>query len=108
MTTQSISKTIASKIHLIHGKKVMLDRDLALLYGVQTKVLLQAVKRKIARFPDDFMFQLTKEELENWRSQIVTSNPSVKMGLRRSPYAFTQEGVAMLSGVLNSKKAIAC
>lgn len=83
----------------------MLDRDLASLYGVETKVLNQAVKRNIRRFPSDFMFQLTKEELNNWKSQIVTSN-SDKMGLRRPPYAFTEQGVAMLSGVLNSNAAI--
>ncbi|MCG2726780.1 MAG: ORF6N domain-containing protein [Elusimicrobia bacterium] len=96
---------IESKIFLIRGHKVMLDRDLAKLYGVTTSVLNQAVKRNIERFPIDFMFQLTKEETENWISQIVISN-SIKMGLRHYPYAFTQEGVAMLSGVLNSKRAI--
>jgi hypothetical protein len=79
---------------------------LAALCGVQTKVLVQAVKRNIERFPDDFMFQFSEEELENWRSQIVTSNPAAKMGLRRRPYAFTEHGVAMLSSVLHSKKAL--
>jgi tetrahydromethanopterin S-methyltransferase subunit G len=94
---------IESKIFQIRGKKIMFDRDLAELYGVETKVLLQAVKRNYKRFPDDFMFQLTKEETAIWRSQIVTSN----WGRRRYlPYAFTQEGVAMLSGVLNSEQAI--
>ncbi len=83
----------------------MLDRDLAIHYGVETRVLNQAVRRNIARFPDDFMFQLTKEELGNWRSQIVMSN-SAKMGIRRRPYAFTEQGVAMLSSVLNSERAI--
>ncbi len=74
----------------------MLDRDLAELYGVETKVLKQAVKRNIDRFPEDFMFELTKSELENWGSQFVTSN-SDKMGLRYSPFAFTEHGVLMLS-----------
>jgi ORF6N domain len=97
---------IASRIYLIRGEKVMLDSDLAELYGVATKVLVQAVKRNIERFPDDFMFQFSGEELENWRSQIVTSNPGAKMGLRRRPYAFTELGVAMLSTVLRSKRAV--
>lgn len=83
----------------------MLDRDLAQLYGVETRVLNQAVKRNIERFPEDFMFQLTQDEFEDWKSQIVMSN-SVKMGVRRMPYAFTELGVAMLSSVLNSKTAI--
>ncbi len=84
----------------------MLDRDLAELYGVTTKAFNQAVKRNLERFPGDFMFQLNEAELENWRSQIVTSNPSAKMGLRRRPYAFTEQGVAMLSSVLHSKRAV--
>lgn len=96
---------IMSKIYVIRGQKVMLDRDLAELYGVETKVLKQSVKRNIGRFPQDFMFELTKVELENWRSQFVTSN-SDKMGLRYLPYVFTEQGVAMLSSVLNSEKAI--
>ena len=83
----------------------MLDRDLAELYGIETKVLNQAVKRNIERFPKDFMFQLNTKEFENWKSQLVTSN-SEKMGIRRSPYVFTEQGVAMLSGVINSPKAI--
>ena len=90
---------------LFRSQKVMLDRDLAEMYDVQTKVLNQAVKRNIERFPEDFMFQLTNEETNNWRSQFVTSN-SIKMGLRRNPYAFTELGVAMLSSILNSKLAI--
>ena len=97
--------TIRSKIHVIRGQQVMLDRDLAELYGVETKVLNQAVKRNIERFPENFMFQLEEEEYINWRSQFVTSN-SDKMGLRRPPYAFTEEGVAMLSAVLKSETAI--
>ena len=83
----------------------MIDRDLAELYGVETRALNQAVKRNIERFPDDFMFQLTPDEFEQWKSQIVMSN-SIKMGMRRMPYVFTELGVAMLSSVLNSKTAI--
>ncbi|MEK7814273.1 MAG: ORF6N domain-containing protein [Candidatus Desantisbacteria bacterium] len=93
------------KILLIRGQKVMLDRDLAELYGVETGQLKRAVKRNIDRFPEDFMFMLTKEELENWRCQFGTSNAD-KMGLRHMPMAFTEQGVAMLSSVLNSKRAI--
>ena len=96
---------IQDKIYEIRGQKVMLDRDLAEMYGVLTKALNQAVKRNIDRFPSDFMFQLTNEETRNWKSQIVTSN-SIKMGMRRNPYAFTELGAAMLSSVLNSKTAI--
>ena len=77
-------QVIQSKIYEIRGQKVMLDKDLAAMYGVQTKVLNQAAKRNIERFPEDFMFQLTNEEAQNWRSQFVTSN-SIKMGLRRTP-----------------------
>ncbi|MES2679704.1 MAG: ORF6N domain-containing protein [Bacteroidota bacterium] len=96
---------IISKIFLIRGKKVMLDRDLAALYNVETRVLNQAVKRNLSRFPADFMFQLTSREMENWISQFVISNKE-KKGLRKLPLAFTEEGVAMLSGVLNSEIAI--
>ena len=96
---------IQSKIYEIRGERVMLDRDIAALYNVETKVLNQAVKRNIKRFPEDFMFQLSKTEFQIWKSQIVTSN-SDKMGLRRPPYAFTEQGVAMLSGILNSDIAI--
>ncbi len=78
-------ETLKEKIYTIRGLQVMLDRDLAKLYKVETKVFNQAVKRNIKRFPDDFMFQLSKNELENWRSQFVTSN-SDKMGLRRLPF----------------------
>lgn len=135
------SVDIKSMIRNIRGQQVMLDFELAMLYGVETKVLNQAVKRNINRFPDDFMFQLTKEELESlrsqimtsksiekqqdtsWKSQIVTSNPSnndgaeiltsqnatsnfAKMGLRRPPYAFTRNGIGMLSSVLRSETAV--
>jgi len=98
-------QVIQSKIFEIRGSKVMLDRDLAGMYGVETKVLNQAVKRNIDRFPSDFMFQLNENEFQDWKSQIVTSN-STKMGLRKRPYAFTELGVAMLSSVLNSDIAI--
>ena len=98
-------QNIQSKIYEIRGERVMLDRDIAALYNVETKVLNQAVKRNIKRFPEDFMFQLSKTEFQIWKSQIVTSN-SDKMGLRRPPYAFTEQGVAMLSGILNSDVAI--
>jgi hypothetical protein len=96
---------VMNKIYLIRGQKVMLDRDLAHLYGVETKVFKQAVRRNIERFPGDFMFEMTSEELENWRSQFVTSN-SDNMGLRYPPFCFTEQGVAMLSSVLKSETAI--
>lgn len=98
-------ETVVSKIYLIRGHKVMLDRDLGELYGVETKQLKRQVNRNIDRFPEDFMFEMTKEELENWRSQFGTSN-SEKMGLRYAPFCFTEQGVAMLSSVLNSERAI--
>jgi hypothetical protein len=84
----------------------MLDRDLAELYGVETKVLKQAVRRNLNRFPEDFMFEMTKKEFENWRSQFVTSKED-KTGLRYAPFCFTEQGVTMLSCVLNSERAIA-
>lgn len=96
---------IQSKIYEIRGQRVMLDRDLSEMYGVETRALNQAVKRNIDRFPVDFMFQLMDEETEIWKSQIVITN-SIKMGVRRNPYAFTELGVTMLSSVLNSKTAI--
>jgi len=96
---------IMDKIYLIRGQKVMIDRDLAELYGVETKRLKEAVKRNLFRFPGDFMFELTKEEFANWRSHFATSN-SDRMGLRYSPMVFTEHGVLMLSSILNSKKAI--
>jgi hypothetical protein len=98
-------ETIINKIYLIRGQKIMIDRDLAELYGVPTRVLNQAVKRNFDRFPEDFMFQMSKEEFQNWRSQFVTSN-SDKMGLRYAPFCFTEQGVTMLSCILNSKTAI--
>ena len=94
---------ITSKIYLIRGQKVMLDRGLAELYGVETRVLKQAVKRNIARFPVDFMFELSRAEFDNLRSQIVISSWG---GIRYRPMAFTEQGVAMLSSVLNSERAV--
>ena len=94
---------VKEKIYLIRDKKVILDRDLAQLYNVETKVLKQAVRRNIDRFPDDFMFELSNEEFTILRSQIVTSSWG---GARYVPMAFTEQGVAMLSSVLNSKQAI--
>nr|WP_276904518.1 ORF6N domain-containing protein [Pedobacter kyonggii] len=114
-----IIKSIQNRIYEIRGERVMLDFDLALLYEVETKVLNQAVKRNIKRFPDDFMFRLTQVEWESIRSQIVTASsetvdPSLqivmisqnKRNVGTTPYAFTEQGVAMLSGVLKSDKAI--
>ena len=98
-------EVLMSKIYLIRGHKVMIDRDLAELYGVETKYLKRAVKRNIQRFPKDFMFELGLKEFNDWRCQIGTSNQD-KMGLRYAPYAFTEHGVLMLSSVLNSDKAI--
>jgi len=124
-------ENIENLIHVIRGKQVMLDRDLARLYGVETGRLNEQVKRNIERFPEDFMFQLDKEEFENWKSQFVISNlddssksqfatlddeekwksqfaisNSIKMGARKLPYAFTESGIAMLSGVLRSPQAV--
>ena len=96
--------TIESLIYEIRGQKVMLDRDLAKMYGVETKVLNQAVKRNMKRFPEDFMFQLTTEEC--LRSQIVTLNTKQGQHLKYMPHAFTEQGVAMLSSILKSDTAI--
>ena len=97
---------IMNQIYYLRNQKVMLDRDLASLYGVETKQLKRQVNRNKERFPKDFMFEMTKQEFENWRCQFGTSNFSDKMGLRYAPYVFTEQGVAMLSSVLNSKQAI--
>lgn len=116
----TVIQSIQNRIYEIRGERIILDRDLAALYEVEVKVLNQAVKRNVKRFPKDFMFQLTKEEFEQFRfqfetssamdkslrSQIVTSKPG-RGGSRYLPYAFTEQGVAMLSGILNSDKAIA-
>jgi hypothetical protein len=97
---------IGRSIVIVRGHKVLLDAELAALYGVTTKVLIQAVKRNIERFPGDFMLSLTTGEWQGLRSQFVTSNPQ-RGGRRYPPYAFTEQGVAMLSSVLNSPRAIA-
>lgn len=90
---------------MIRGKKVMLDRDLAEMYGVETRRLNEQVSRNVKRFPSDFMFQLTTKEMKNWMSQFATSK-KMRMGLRKRPNAFTEQGVAMLSSVLGSDTAI--
>lgn len=97
---------IEKRIFVVRGRQVLLDEDLADLYGVETKRLIQQVKRNIKRFPEDFMFQLDKKETEALRSQIATSNDG-RGGRRYTPYVFTEQGVAMLSGVLRSDRAIA-
>ena len=97
--------SVQQQIYVIRGKQVMIDRDLAALYGVETRVLKQAVNRNPERFPEEFMFQLDNQEFEKWRSQFVMSN-SDKKGLRYSPYVFTEQGVAMLSAVLKSPTAV--
>ena len=125
-------ENIENLIHVIRGKQVMLDRDLARLYGVETFRLNEQVKRNIERFPEDFMFQLTKEEFENWKSQFAISIPNENMSSQNArtskdatnmlsqfvttsakrrplsalPYAFTESGIAMLSGVLRSPQAV--
>lgn len=96
---------VEQKIFYIRGQKVILDRYLAELYNVPTGRINEQVKRNVKRFPPDFMFQLTPEEFKNWMSQIAISNKE-RMGLRKMPYAFTEQGVAMLSSVLNSERAI--
>jgi hypothetical protein len=104
MSENGISiEAVAARILLVRGKKVMLDRDLALLYGVATMRLNEQVKRNRNRFPEDFMFQLTKEEVANLKSQIAISSWG---GDRKLPYVFTEQGVAMLSSVLHSERAV--
>ncbi len=100
------SERIEQAILLIRGQKVMLDCDLAELYAVETSNLNKAVKRNLDRFPEDFMFQLTREEWDALRFQIGTSNKTARGGRRYFPYAFTEQGVAMLSSVLRSKRAV--
>lgn len=97
---------VQHKIHEIRNQKVMIDSDLAEMYEVDTKVLNQAVKRNIERFPLDFMFQLTSIEWETLKSQFVTSKIEQRGGKQKLPFAFTEQGLAMLSGILKSKKAI--
>jgi len=103
MSSEISVEVIAAKILIIRGKRVILDNDLAVLYGVKTGRLNEQVTRNIKRFPEDFMFQLTKEEVLNLKSHSATSSWG---GTRKLPYAFTEQGVAMLSGVLHSKRAI--
>jgi hypothetical protein len=98
-----LQKTVENKILFIRGAKVMLDRDLAILYAVKTKQLTRQVRRNTSRFPDDFMFQLTKREASDLRCQFDTSSWG---GRRYRPYVFTEQGVAMISSVLNSERAI--
>lgn len=94
-------EVVMSRIYEIREEKVMLDRDLAELYGVETKYLKRQVRRNINRFPEDFMFQLNQEELKEWRSQYVTSNSSDKMGLRYAPYVFTEQDILFFFFVLS-------
>jgi hypothetical protein len=104
MTSLTPAQNVEQLIFLIRGHKVMLSMDLAELYGVEPRALVQAVKRNRERFPEDFMFQLTEKEFQNLKSQIVISSWG---GMRRAkPYAFTEQGVAMLSSVLRSKRAV--
>jgi hypothetical protein len=103
-TTRIAQDRIRSSIILIRGQKVILDQDLAALYGVETRNVVQAVKRNLARFPADFMFRLSEREFERLRSQTVISN--TRGGRRSAPYAFTEQGVAMLSSVLHSRRAV--
>jgi hypothetical protein len=105
MQLQVPTELIEQRIYLIRGQKVMLDRDLAELYQVQTKNLNKAVKRNIDRFPEDFMFRVAPEEIESLRFQFGTSNPG-RGGRRYLPYVFSEKGVAMLSSVLNSQRAV--
>ena len=98
-------EVIMSKIYLIRGQKIMLDRTLAELFGVETKRLKEAVRRNIDRFPEDFMFEMNELEFQNWRTQFATSKSDL-IGLRHAPFCFTEQGVTMLSCVLNSRIAI--
>ena len=103
---------VQSRMLTIRNQQVLLDRDVAALYGVETKALNQAVKRNTERFEEGYLFQLDASEVENWKSQIVTSNlsereiASLKMGMRRAPYAFTERGLYMLATILNSDRAV--
>ncbi len=97
-------ESIMNKIYVVRGRKVMIDRDLAALYGVETKVLKQAVRRNIVRFPDDFMFEISSTELENWRSHFVTSKED-KQGLRYAPFCFSEQGVNINDGSLMNRIA---
>ncbi len=101
------AERIGQAIRVLRGQKVILDADLAALYQVETRALNQAVKRNIERFPADFLFQLSQQEFEDWRSQFVISNPGARMALRRAPFAFTEHGALMAATVLNSRRATA-
>jgi phage regulator Rha-like protein len=105
LQTLVLEQKILSRIYVIRGEKVMLDRDLAELYGVETKRLKETVKRNIERFPRDFMFEMTAKEFEKWRAN-TSLTLSDKQGLRYAPFCFTEQGVTMLSCILNSKTAI--
>jgi len=98
-------ETIISKIYLVRGKKVILDRDLAIFYGIETRRLKEQVRRNIERFPEDFMIEFTKEELDDFRNQFGSTNKEI-MGLRIAPFAFTEHGILMLASVLNTERAI--
>ncbi|MBX9784548.1 MAG: ORF6N domain-containing protein [Chitinophagaceae bacterium] len=100
-----IEQKILSRIYVVRNEKVMLDRDLAQLYGIETKRLKETVRRNIERFPKDFMFEMSKKEFETWRTQFATSKED-RTGLRYAPFCFTEQGVTMLSCILNSKTAI--
>jgi hypothetical protein len=108
MDDQSLlsEETISNKIYFIRNQKVMLDRDLAILYQIETKVLKQAVKRNLSRFPEDFMFELNKMEYDSLRSQIVTLKKGRGEHQKYLPFAFTEHGILMLSSILKSDKAI--
>ena len=103
--TTMADEVIVNKIYLVRGQKVMIDRDLAELYGVETKRLKEAVRRNASRFPPDFLFEMDKKELEDWRTHFASSKED-KKGLRYAPFCFTEQGVTMLSCVLNSERAI--
>jgi phage regulator Rha-like protein len=100
-----VEEAIINRIYFIRGQKIMIDRDLAELYGVQTKRLKEAVRRQINRFPPDFMFELNIKEMERWRTQFATSD-ELKKGLRYRSFCFTEQGVTMLSCILNTERAI--
>ncbi|OFZ26746.1 MAG: hypothetical protein A2577_00650 [Bdellovibrionales bacterium RIFOXYD1_FULL_36_51] len=108
MNQEVIISKIEKMIYILRGQKVMLDSDLAELYGVETKALNQAVKRNFSRFPSDFSYQCNNSDLESLRSQFVTANPATHWNYKRRvlPYVFSENGVAMLSSVLNSERAI--
>lgn len=99
------NEVIINKIYVIRGQKVMLDRDLAELYDVETRRLKEQVRRNMERFPEEFMFELTKAELEEWRNEYASDNRDI-MGIRIAPFVFTEHGILMLSSVLNSDKAV--